>query len=241
MSPSVLTTLLNAVALLAWLPFAYALWRYPQIFHAFTDSKALLLPAYVALISGPAWYGYGRLSTFDKLDGLTASRRALVNDFCLGMRSVLLKAFLVPGALAIAVLITFLAVQPQLANTDYLQDITSVTSMGVGVAAVIVAGWLCVFVRSLVKVVAILRSIEVNRNKVAEWQQQEIARRKLADQLRKFRTDQPLIFTDDQLRQFREIANFDAMEAPVEAPEAAPAPAVPLQAENEIPPIKGGH
>lgn len=188
--PRVFLSLLKIlIAPVVTLFLAYALFRFPQILIGLAQLKAILIPIFGLFLSGPAWYGYGRLSAFDKLEGLNADRRAQINTYAQKTRRALVKEFLIAGGLILLMLIGLLITEPT-------PTAATIPNAGLNteiiISSILVSVSICFFIRSFLIIMMYLPQIETNRNTVAEWQQQETARRSLIKRLKELEKSEPL-------------------------------------------------
>ena len=194
--------LINMVTPVAALCLAYLFWRFPEFLLAVSAAKTVLLGLLSILIFGPLWHGYGRLSAFDKLDALTSLKREHVNNFCTKIRGSILRSF----RWSVLILLVVFGMLILVENKAKF-DLTALQETALVLVASFIAGvGFVYFIRVAWKTVSLLDTIEVNRIKVMDWQQQESLRKELVEGMRKSQIEQPLnIHNDKHLQKFREL------------------------------------
>jgi hypothetical protein len=170
----------------AFVLMAYILGTSPEMLQELAASKNLLIGLISALILAPLWTAKGRLSAFDKTDGLAATQRQLVDRVVLSTRDDMLRVFGKTGLMLVIGLVAL--------SFGHSESTTWVLST-------VLAAFLTYSIMQMLSVLHLIMDIERLRVKVAEWQRQAEARTKLLASLRKDRQESPLE-VDDHLRAY---------------------------------------
>ncbi|WP_211471675.1 hypothetical protein [Collimonas humicola] len=204
-----LTRLFDVSLLAFFIVATMGLWFFPEIVQGLVTIKTFLVAGFGLFLSGPAWLGYGRLTALDKLDGLNSARRDQVNEFIMKIRKRFLKIIALASCFLLMSIVALILAENNPIVPVFTMSPVFFKSMFIVVTLSATGAF---FFRSLLQTITLLLVVEQNRQKVADWQHKEISRKKLVEQLRKSKTDQPLPADDPHLLKYRNAINFQRID-----------------------------
>lgn len=165
-------------------------WNYPLIISVLISAKPIVLGITTIIYFTPLWTSYNRLSSLDKLDGLSTHKIEVINNSVRSIRS-LVFSFLFKGGIALITLVLVLTYCEQYTIVKPHESVNSDQEyIFLTVSFLIFSSGSYLVLRTL-SICNLMLSIESMREKVHLWLQKEISRKKEIESLKKFRTEQP--------------------------------------------------
>lgn len=166
----------------------YLLSEFPAFVVKLIEARSMLVAVFGTFLLGPIWGAYARLSVFDKLDHLDLIQRREIIRNVRESRKGLLALFFYSVAFCAIGFISLLA-------ADSVNEFKKAIWW-------VMPAMLAFFISALRRIIGYFLMIENDREKIAELQRREEARRKLIERINKDRSENPMPL-DEHLSGYR--------------------------------------